>query len=160
MNGDTEVETASRPTLSVARHVSVWWMLTVRSWNEWRHWSGNCLTSNTVSGQTCFSLVDAYSKVMEWMETAAECSLRLTYLTHNFLVAAVNSLNTKTFPLRRMSMQHMFLKPPTTSCNPAPPSMTWDARHGPVRWRPTGSFGDRLRHCSRLQTLPYSPDKI
>ena len=29
--------------------------------------------------------------------------------------------------------------------NPAPPSMTWDARHGPVWWRPTGSFGDRLR---------------
>ena len=50
------------------------------------------------------------------------------------------------------------LKPPTTSCSPAPPSMTWDARHGPVWWRPTGSFGDRLRHCSRLQTSPYSPD--
>ena len=35
-------------------------------------------------------------------------------------------------------------------CSPAPPSMTWDARHGPVRWRPTGSFGDRPRHCGRL----------
>ena len=46
----------------------------------------------------------------------------------------------------------------TTSCNPAPPSMTWDARHGPVWWRPTWSFGDRLRHYSRLWTLPYSPD--
>ena len=50
------------------------------------------------------------------------------------------------------------LKPSTTSCNPAPPSMTWDARHGPVRWRPTGSFGDRLRHCGRLRTSPYLPD--
>ena len=56
-----------------------------------------------------------------------------------------------------MSMRQV-LKPPTTSCNPAPPSMTWDARHGPVRWRPTRSFGDRLRHCGRLQTSPYSLD--
>ena len=28
----------------------------------------------------------------------------------------------------------------------------------PSRWRPTGSFGDRLRHCDRLRTSPYSPD--
>ena len=35
--------------------------------------------------------------------------------------------------------------------------LTWDARHGPVRWRPTGSFGNRLRHCGRLRTSPYSP---
>ena len=36
--------------------------------------------------------------------------------------------------------------------------MTWDARHGPVRWRPAESFRDRLRHCGRLRTSPYSPD--
>ena len=50
------------------------------------------------------------------------------------------------------------LKPPATSCSPAPPSMLWDARHGPVRWMPTRSLGDRWRHCGRLRTLPYSPD--
>ena len=49
-------------------------------------------------------------------------------------------------------------QPPTTSCSPAPPSMLWGARHGPVWWMPTGSFGDRLTHYSRLWTLPYSPD--
>ena len=49
-------------------------------------------------------------------------------------------------------------KPPTTSCSPAQPSTLWDARHGPVRWMPTGSFGDWLRHYSRLWTSPYSPD--
>ena len=42
--------------------------------------------------------------------------------------------------------------------HPAPPSMTWEARHSPVWWRPTGSFGDLLRHCGRLRTSPYSPD--
>ena len=36
--------------------------------------------------------------------------------------------------------------------------MLSDARHGPVRWMPTGSFVDWLRHCSTLQTSPYSPD--
>ena len=50
------------------------------------------------------------------------------------------------------------LNPPTTSCSPAPPSTLWDARHGPVWWMPTGSFGDRLRYCGRLWTLPYSLD--
>ena len=49
-------------------------------------------------------------------------------------------------------------QPPTTSCSPAPLSTLWDARHGPVWWMPTGSFGDRLRYCSRLRTSPYSPD--
>ena len=38
-------------------------------------------------------------------------------------------------------------------CSPAPPSTLWDARHGPVRWMPTGSFGDRSRHCGRLVPL-------
>ena len=73
----------------------------------------------------------------------------------------VNSSPTSTdwkFPTQTNVHAARVLKPPTTSCNPAPPSMTWDARHGPVRWRPTGSFGDRLRHCSRLRTSPYSPD--
>ena len=51
------------------------------------------------------------------------------------------------------------LKPPTTSCSPAPPPMLWDARHGPVQWMPTGSIGYRLKHCSRLRTLPYSLDR-
>ena len=37
-----------------------------------------------------------------------------------------------------------------------PPSTLWDARHGPVWWMPTGSFGDQLRHCGRLWTSPYS----
>ena len=62
------------------------------------------------------------------------------------------------FPIQTNVHVAQVLKPPTTSCSPAPPSMLWDARHGPVRWRPTGSFGDQLRHCGRLQTLPYSPD--
>ena len=38
---------------------------------------------------------------------------------------------------------------------------TFDALRGqtwPSRWRPTESFGDRLRHCGRLRTLSYSPD--
>ena len=33
-----------------------------------------------------------------------------------------------------------------------------NARHGPVQWIPTGSFGDKLSQCSRLWTSPYSPD--
>ena len=37
-------------------------------------------------------------------------------------------------------------------------STLWDARHGPVRWMPTGSFGDRLRRSGTLRTSPYSPD--
>ena len=45
--------------------------------------------------------------------------------------------------------------PPTTSCSPAPPSTLWDARHGPVRWMPTGSLRDRLRHCGSPRTSPY-----
>ena len=32
------------------------------------------------------------------------------------------------------------------------------SRHGPVWWRPTESLGDRLRHCGRLRTSPYSLD--
>ena len=47
---------------------------------------------------------------------------------------------------------------PTTSCSPVPPLTLWDARHGPVRWMPTGSFGDWLSHCGRLRTMPYSLD--
>ena len=73
----------------------------------------------------------------------------------------VNSSPTSTdwkFPTQTNGHVARVLKPPTTSCNPAPPSMTLDARHGPVRWRPTESFGDWLRHCNRLRTLPYSPD--
>ena len=48
--------------------------------------------------------------------------------------------------------------PNHTFCSPTPPSTLWDARHGPVQWIPTGSFGERLRHCGRLWTSPYSPD--
>ena len=62
------------------------------------------------------------------------------------------------FPTQTNVHAARVLKPPTTSFNPVPSSMTWDARHGPVRWRPTGSFGDRLRHYGRLRTSPYSPD--
>ena len=62
------------------------------------------------------------------------------------------------FPTQTNVHAARLLKPPTTSCNPAPPLMTWDARHGPVRWRPTGSFGDQLRHCGGLRTSPYTPD--
>ena len=42
--------------------------------------------------------------------------------------------------------------------SPVPPSTLWDARHSPVRWMPTGSFRDRLRHWGKLRTSPYSPD--
>ena len=62
------------------------------------------------------------------------------------------------FPIQTNVHVTQALKPPTTSCSPAPPSTLIDARHGPVRWIPTGSFGDRLRHYGRLRTLPYSPD--
>ena len=47
---------------------------------------------------------------------------------------------------------------PTTSCSPALTSTPEDSRHGQVRWMPTGSFEDRLRHCGILRPLPYSPD--
>ena len=40
----------------------------------------------------------------------------------------------------------------------SPHSMIWDTRRGPVQWRHTGSFGDRLRHCVRLRTSLYSLD--
>ena len=54
------------------------------------------------------------------------------------------------------------LNPPTTSCSPVrpppSPSTLWDTRLGSVWWWPTGSFGDRLRHCGRMRTSPYSPD--
>ena len=73
----------------------------------------------------------------------------------------VNSSPTSThwtFPIQTNVHAARVLKPPTTSCSPAPPSTLWDARHGPVWWMPTGSFGDRLRHCSRLRTSPYSQD--
>ena len=73
----------------------------------------------------------------------------------------VNSSPTPTdwkFPIQTNVHVAQVLKLPTTSCNPAPPPTIWDARHGAVRWMPTGSFGDLLRHCGRLQTSPYSPD--
>ena len=83
----------------------------------------------------------------------------LLYQTHNQQTSSSSPTSTDwKFPTQTNVHAARVLKPPTTSCNPAPPSMTWDARHGPVRWRPTGSFGDRLRHCGRLRTLPYSPD--
>ena len=62
------------------------------------------------------------------------------------------------FPTQTNVHAAQVLKPPITSCNPAPSLITWDARHGPVRWKPTGSFGDWLRHCGQLWTSPYSPD--
>ena len=70
----------------------------------------------------------------------------------------VNSSPTSTdwkFPVQTNVHAAQVLKPPTTSCSP---STLWDARYGPVWWMPTGSFGDRWRHCSRLWTSPYSPD--
>ena len=79
--------------------------------------------------------------------------LALTLANKGLIFKTVNK-----FPTQTNVHAALVLKPQTTSCNPAPPSMTWDARHGPVRWRPTGSFGGRLRHCGRLRTSPYSLD--
>ena len=62
------------------------------------------------------------------------------------------------FPIQTNVHATQVLSPPTTSCSPAPPSTLWDTRHGPVRWMPTGSFWDWLRHWDRLRTSPYSPD--
>ena len=59
------------------------------------------------------------------------------------------------FPIQTNAHAARVLKPPTTSCSPAPPSTLWDARHSPVLWMPTGSFGGRWRHRGRLRTLPY-----
>ena len=74
---------------------------------------------------------------------------------------AVNSSPTSTdwnVPIEMNVDVAQVLKPPPTPCSPAPPSTLWDTRHGPVRWMPTGSSGDRLRHCGRLRTSLYSPD--
>ena len=73
----------------------------------------------------------------------------------------VNSSPTSTdwkFPIQTNIHAAQVLKPLTTSYIPAPPSPLWDARPGPVQWMPTGSFGNKLRHCGRLRTSPYSPD--
>ena len=95
--------------------------------------------------------------LFKWKELIMKCR----WQSLDWELDTVNSSSTSTdckFPTQANVHAALVLKPPTTSCNPAPPSMTWDARHGPVRWMPKGSFGDRLRHCGRLQTSPYSPD--
>ena len=83
------------------------------------------------------------------------------FTTLDWELDTVNSSPTSTdwtFPIQTNVHAAQVLKPTTTSCSPDPPSTLWDARHGLVRWMPTGTFGDQLSHCGRLWTSPYSPD--
>ena len=75
----------------------------------------------------------------------------------------VNSSPTSTdwkFPIQMYVHVAQVLKPPTASCSPAPLSRLWDSRRGPVRWMPTGSFGDWLRHCGRQRASPYRTENL
>ena len=85
---------------------------------------------------------------IQQLDRAAQVTISRPRTEHFQLLPDLHRL--KNFPFRQMS--------PTTSCSPAQPLTLWDARRGPVQCMPTGSFGDRLRHCDRLSTLPCKLD--
>ena len=106
--------------------------------------------------------INTVAHMTEQKRTAStSCTEQLKSQSVDWELDTVNSSPTSTdwkFPTQMNVHAARVLKPPTTSCSPAPPSTLWDTRHGPVLWMPTGSCGDRLRYCGRLGTLPYSPD--
>ena len=85
------------------------------------------------------------------LDRAAQVTIFRLRTGHCQLLSLLHRLK---IPIQTNVHAAQVLKPPTTSCSPAPSLTLWDARHGPVQWTPTGSFGDRKRHCGRLQTSP------